>query len=250
LPFSFVLRRKRYPAGQWRSPPVIPLLSETAVAEVVIFGAGDLAEVVHTEMRSDREHEVVGFTVDRQYRTRTSFRGLPLIPFDEVADFWPPDRYRMLVALGYTDLNRARRGKCEQARALGYRLASFVHSSTVRFEGTAIGENTIILDGNSIQPHAVIGDNVLIWSRNAIGHHSTIGNHCCITSGVFVGGRTRVGEHSFLGIGCIVRDNIGVGAYSVIGAGCVVLADAPERSVFRAVEAKPSRVTSDRLRHL
>jgi sugar O-acyltransferase (sialic acid O-acetyltransferase NeuD family) len=217
---------------------------------VVIFGTGPLADVLYSQIIADNAMEIAGFTLDEAYLDSTEKFGLPVVAFEDLPGVWPPSQYSMLVALAYTDLNNLRRRKYEEAKEKGYQMTSFVHSSTLYFPGTKIGENTIILDGNTLQPWSAIGDNVLIWSHNAIGHHARIESHCCITSGTLVGGSTVVGEHSFLGQGAIVRDNLRVGSRVVVGAGCVVLADAPDKSVYRAVESKPSRVPSDRLRSI
>ena len=56
----------------------------TAMAEIVIFGAGDIARLAHFYFSTDTEHEVVAFTVDPAYRTADTFLDLPLVPFEQV----------------------------------------------------------------------------------------------------------------------------------------------------------------------
>ena len=54
----------------------------SGVANIVIFGAGDIARLAHFYFSTDSEHTVVAFTVDAAYRTAETFLDLPLVPFD------------------------------------------------------------------------------------------------------------------------------------------------------------------------
>ena len=53
------------------------------MAKVVLFGILDTAELAHYYLEHDSEHEVVAFTVNREYIQKPSFRGLPLVAFEE-----------------------------------------------------------------------------------------------------------------------------------------------------------------------
>ena len=65
---------------------------------VVIFGTGDFARVASVYLAKDSPHEVAAFTVHRQYLTEPTLLGKPVVPFEELLDRYPPDRYAMLVA--------------------------------------------------------------------------------------------------------------------------------------------------------
>ncbi|MEM9023037.1 MAG: transferase, partial [Bacteroidota bacterium] len=51
------------------------------MAKLVLFGAGDIARLAHYYFTNDSEHEVVAFTVDRQYRNGDTMLDLPLVDF-------------------------------------------------------------------------------------------------------------------------------------------------------------------------
>jgi hypothetical protein len=46
------------------------------MAKVVIFGSSDIAEVIHFYLTRDSDHEIVAFTVDRDYITADTFSRL------------------------------------------------------------------------------------------------------------------------------------------------------------------------------
>jgi len=85
------------------------------------------------------------------------------------------------VAVSYTQINRLRSQKADEAKAKGYALASYCSSRTSRLTDSPIGENAFILEDNTLQPFCRIGRCVVtIWSGNHIGHHAVIGDGCFI----------------------------------------------------------------------
>lgn len=215
---------------------------------LVIFGSGDIAQLAHFYFSTDSAYEVVAFTVDAAYLTSTTFCGLPVIPFEEIAKQYAPEQYELFVALSYSKLNAVRKEKYLAAKAIGYSLASFISSrATVLNEGR-IGENCFIFEDNTIQPFVTIGNNVTLWSGNHIGHHSTIKDHCFIASHVVVSGGVEIGEQCFVGVNATLRDHIKIGEKCVVGAGALLLADAAPEGVYLGTATERSRVPSTRLR--
>ena len=218
--------------------------------KLVIFGAGDIAQLAHYYFTKDTDYEVVAFAVDAEYLETDNFCDLPLVAFEEVKQQFPPDQCDFFVALSYSGLNALRKQKYLAAKSLGYRLASYVSSrATVLNEGR-IGENCFILEDNTIQPFVTIGDNVTLWSGNHVGHHSSIGDHVFIASHVVISGGVEIGEQCFIGVNTTLRDHIKVGDRCVLGANTLLLADAEAEGVYAGQATQRSRVPSSKLRAL
>ena len=217
---------------------------------LLIFGAGEIAEVAHFYFTRDAEVSVAGFTVDAGYLKETSFCGLPVVAFAQAQAAFAPGAHDLFVAVGYAKVNAVRAEKCAAAKAAGYRLASYLSSKASVWGGFELGENCFILEDNTIQPFVRIGDNVTLWSGNHIGHHATVAANCFITSHVVISGGVQVGENAFIGVNSTVRDHVRIGARSVIGAGSLVLEDVPDDGVVAARGSELSKVPSYRLRRL
>lgn len=217
---------------------------------LVIFGAGEIAQLAHFYFSSDSEYEVLAFTVDAAYRTEASFCGLPVIDFEDLVTHYPPERCAVFVAFGYAKLNAARKEKYLAVKEKGYRLASYISSRASVLNQGRIGENCFIFEDNTIQPFVTIGNNVTLWSGNHIGHHSTIRDHCFLASHVVVSGGVDIGEQCFIGVNATLRDRLRIGARCVIGAGALLLADAEEDGVYIGAATERSRVPSSRLRKI
>ena len=217
---------------------------------LVVFGTGDIAELAHFYFDSDSDHEVVAFTVDAEYLKDSTFCGRPVLAFEEVAAAYPPDRVDFFVALSYAKLNAVRKQKYLAAKALGYRLTSYISSRASVLNAGRIGDNCFILEDNTIQPFVAIGHNVSLWSGNHIGHHAVLRDHCFLASHIVVSGGVDIGEQCFIGVNSTLRDHIRVGARCVVGAGALLLADAEPEGVYLGAATERSRVPSTRLRAL
>jgi sugar O-acyltransferase (sialic acid O-acetyltransferase NeuD family) len=215
---------------------------------LVIFGSGDIAQLAHFYFTTDSEYEVVAFTVDASYIKEPLFCSLPVVAFDEVALNYPPENYEFFVALSYSKLNAIRKEKFIAAKALGYKLASYISSRATVLNDGQIGENSFIFEDNTIQPFVRIGNNVTLWSGNHIGHHSVIKDHSFITSHVVVSGGVEIGEQCFVGVNATLRNHINIGDRCVIGAGALLLGDAEPEGVYIGTATERAKVPSTRLR--
>ncbi len=220
------------------------------MAEVVIFGVGQWAELAHFYLLHDSPHDVVGFCVDRQYLAADRFRDLPVVAFDALEQHHPPDRVELFIPLSFKRMNHVRADKYREAKQRGYRMISYVSSRATIWPDFTCGDNCFIFEDNTIQPFVTIGSNVVMWSGNHIGHHTTIGDHVMITSQVVVSGCCTIEEYCFLGVNATIRDETVVARETLVGMGVIIQKDTQPFEVYRAPAAEPSRVRSDRLRSL
>jgi sugar O-acyltransferase (sialic acid O-acetyltransferase NeuD family) len=218
--------------------------------QIIVFGAGEIAELADFYFTHDSEYEVAGFTVDGAYLKQTEIRGRPVLPFEQVAEKFPPEGYGFFVAVSYAKLNAVRAEKVAAARAKGYRLVSYLSSRATVFPGFEAKENCFILEDNTIQPFASVGANVTLWSGNHIGHHSVIEDDVFLASQVVVSGGVRIGQGSFVGVNVTIRDHVTIGKKCVLGAGALVLEDQPDFSVVAPRGTERAKVPSTRLRNL
>ena len=217
------------------------------MADLVIFGAGDIARLAHHYFSIDSDHRVVAFAVDPQFRKADSFQGLPLVDAERATREYPPSQCAMFVAMSYAGMNQARADAYRRAKAHGYSLVSYVSSRCTNLAPGAAGDNCFILEDNTIQPFVTIGNNVTLWSGNHIGHDSTIEDHVFISSHVVVSGHVRVGEYSFLGVNSTLRNGIAIAPRTLIGAGAVIMADTVEGGVYVPRPAQRIEKTSDQI---
>ena len=220
------------------------------MSKVVIFGASQWAELAHFYLTHDSPHDVVGFTLDRDYLQESEFKGLPIVPFEELEQHFAPAEYKLFIPISFKRMNHARADKYYDARRRGYQLISYVSSRATVFPGFECGDNCFILEDNTIQPFVKIGSNVVLWSGNHIGHHSVIKDHVMITSHVVISGACTIEEYCFLGVNSTVRDETVIARETLIGMDVTILKDTSEFQVYKARGSEPAGFRSDEIRSL
>lgn len=213
------------------------------MSDVVIFGSGDYARVAYAYLRDDSPHEVVAFTVHERYLSSGEMLGVPVVPFEALDESHPPSEYAMLVAIGFSGVNRARAEVYTECKRRGYELITYVSSQAFVSRDVEIGDNCFIFEANVIQPYVRIGNDVVIWSANHIGHDSTIEDHCFVASQVVISGNVTIGASSFVGVNATFRDGVKVAPRNVIGAGALIMKDTEEGAVYsaRGTEVRPMK---------
>jgi sugar O-acyltransferase (sialic acid O-acetyltransferase NeuD family) len=217
--------------------------------KIIVFGAGEIAQLAHFYFTRQREFEVCAFAVDDEYADKPDFCGLPLIKRSQMALAFPPERYSAFVAMSYARMNQAREEKFLELKRMGYALVSYISPQCTRLTDE-IGENCFILEDNTLQPFSRIGNNVTLWSGNHIGHHAHIGDNAFITSHVVISGGVRIGKNCFIGVNATLRDHITLGEGTMVGAGAILIKDTLPKQVYRAPRSECMAITSDEIKKI
>lgn len=214
------------------------------MAKVVIFGTELVAELAHYYLTNDSEHEVVAFTVNKEYIKSDTFCELPIVPFEEIETLYPKAEYKMFAPLSERKMNEIRAKVYGEIKALGYEMISYI-SSKATVLTDQIGDNCFILEDNTIQPFVKIGNDVVLWSGNHIGHHGEIKDHVFFTSHVVLSGRCSVGAYSFVGVNATIRDGCEMGEGTLVAMGANVTKQKTEPwSIWKGNPAKPASISS------
>ena len=208
------------------------------MSKVIIFGVLDTAELAHFYLIHDSEHEVVAFCLTKEYIKENIFKGLPVVPFEEVQKLYPPEEHKFFAPMTGRKMNRLRESVYYQIKEKGYGLISYVSSKATVFPGAEIGDNCFILEDNTIQPFASIGNNVVLWSGNHIGHHSLIKDHVFFTSHVVLSGHCVVESYCFFGVNATIRDNSHIAEGTFVAMGANVTKNTEPYGVYMGNPAK------------
>jgi acetyltransferase-like isoleucine patch superfamily enzyme len=219
------------------------------MVDIVVFGAGQIAEVAKVYLDAHSADRIVGFTVDAAFRKSDTFLGLPLVAWEELEQRFPPGSVQLLGPLSYRKLNEFRRDRHLEGKARGYAFTSFIHPASLVY-ATEVGENCFILEANVIQPFVRIGAGVMMWSGNHIGHHVEIGDYCFLSTHVGLGSGVRLGERCFLSGKVGIDSDVEIGAGCFLGGGAVVKKNLPPESVVPGPADPVAPYPSSRIKRL
>lgn len=214
---------------------------------VVIFGNGEMAEVVAFYFENDLGRTVSFFVVDDAFATESAFYGRPLLSWSEVHKHASSTDHEVFVAIGYAKMNETRARICHMIEDAGFSLTSLVSSRAIVPANFQIGKNSMILENNTVQPFSTIGHNTFLWSGNHVGHHVRIGSNAFISSHCVISGGVSIGDNSFLGVNSTVGDHVTIGEKVIVGAGAIVLNDLPRGSVVVANQSRIASLKSDQI---
>jgi len=208
------------------------------MAKVIVFGVLDTAELAHYYLTHDSEHEIVAFTINRQYIQDQSFKGLPVVAFEDITSLFPPAEYAFFAPMTGRNMNRNREAIYNEAKSKGYQFISYISSHATIFDRSVIGDNCFILEDNTIQPFTTVGNNVVMWSGNHIGHHGQIKDHVFFTSHVVLSGHCVVESYSFFGVNSTIRDYTTIAQGTLVGMASAITKETEEWGIYIGNPAK------------
>ena len=212
--------------------------------KLFIVGASEFAEIAYEYFTLDSNFEVVAFSIERQYINLPTLVGLPVVPYEELEQLYPPDKYILFVAIPVSQLNRLRTRFYLDAKQKGYRFATYVSSRAFVWHDAKIGENSFIFENNVIQPFVIIGNNCVLWSGNHIGHRTVIHDHVFVASHAVISGFCEIGESCFIGVNSTFSDNVIIGRNCVIGAGALISKNTEQNKIYPGISSEAAKVGS------
>jgi len=203
------------------------------MSKIIIFGVKDFAELAHYYLTHDSPHEVVAFSVDRNYLPENPvFHGLPVVAFEDVEKQYPPNDYKFFAPMAPNRMNRLREEVYNNIKAKGYELISYISTKVTIFDNP-IGDNCFILEDNTIQPFTTIGNNVVMWSGNHIGHHSVIKDHIMFTSHVVMSGHCTIENYCTLGVNATIRDGLTIAEGTFVAMAASIIKDTEPWGMYK-----------------
>lgn len=206
---------------------------ELRMNKLMIIGISTTAELVFEFVKSYNLFDVVGFAVDREYKTKEICCGLPVYFIDEIEDVIDLNSDYIFVALFWNELNSRRKRLYERLKKDNkYKFANIV-SPNAQVQGIVNGDNCWIHDYVVIQPKAIIGNDVFVMPQSLIAHHTIIADHCFCNTQSIIANSCIIEEQTFIGVHATVFEQTHIGQKCIVGACSVVKRNLAEFSVCK-----------------
>jgi sugar O-acyltransferase (sialic acid O-acetyltransferase NeuD family) len=212
---------------------------------IILAGNAVTAQILHSYLASDARYELVGLTVSDEYVSSGRLAGVESVPISRAKQAFSPDDCRVVMAIGYDNLNRVREAVFLQLKSMGYTVETYVHPHARVHTANPLGEGCVVLPGAVIEPYATVGANTAVWTNVTLAHHCSVAEHCWIAAGTVVSGQARVLRNTFLGVNSTIVNDVTVSQYTIVGAAAMVSKDTKPHTVHLARSAEPFRFSSD-----
>jgi len=214
--------------------------------KLVIVGVGNIAISAYEYFSFDSFYEIVAFSINKNFIKDSKFINLPIVPLEDIENYFDTINYEIFVAIGDSHLNKDRERVYKFLKEKNYKFANYISSKAFVWRDVKIGENCFILENNVIQHGVEIGNNVTLWSGNHIGHFAKILDNCFITSHVVISGYSVIGKNCFIGVNASISNNIEIGEFNFIGLGAIINKSTEENSLYFSVPSEKSKVSAKR----
>ncbi len=215
------------------------------MTKVMLVGNAITANVLYSYLQDDNRYEVLGLTVDDEFIAQGNVAKLTAVGLSQIQKAFPPQTCRIVMAIGYNDLNRVRESLFLRLKGMGYGVETYVHPDARVFTDHPLGEGCVILPSAVIEPHVQLGANTMVWSNVTLAHHSSVAENCWIAAGTIISGQAKVLRNSFVGVNATVVNEVTVGEYNIVGAGAMISKNTKPYAVHLARSAEPFRYSSE-----
>lgn len=212
---------------------------------VILAGNAITAEVLLSYLQKDERYEVAGLTVDDEYLASGSIKNISAVGMSEVEKKFPSNEFKVIMAVGYGNLNNDRESIFIRLKKKGYSIETYVHPRAEVYTAKTLGEGCVVLPTAVVEPHAEVGANTMIWSNVTVAHHSSVAKNCWVAAGTVISGHASILRNSFIGVNATIVNKVTVGEYNIVGAGALITKDTKAKSVYLARSAERFRYSSE-----
>lgn len=212
--------------------------------KVLLAGNAITANILYEYLRQDDRYQIVALTVDDEFVHTDGIVGVASIPLSQVQNEYGPEQVEIIMAMGYSNINRSRESMFYRLKELGYTIESYVHPHARIYTQYPLGEGCIVLPGAVIEPHVQLASNSMVWANVTLAHHSVIAEHCWIASGAVVSGGAFIKRNTFIGVNATIVNEVIVDEYCIIGAGALITKNTKASSVHLARSGEELRYSA------
>lgn len=212
--------------------------------KVILAGNAVTASILYSYISRDKRYEVTGVTVDDDFLQAGGIEGLDSLAFSTLVKTRPPEKFNVIMAMGYNDINRSRESMFNRLKETGYRIESYVHPDAKVYTEHPLGEGCVVLPSAVIEPHVRVGANSMIWANVTLAHHCSVAENCWVASGATVSGKATVKRNCFIGVNATIVNDVTVEEYCIIGASALITRNTKPSSVHLARSGEEHRFAS------
>lgn len=211
--------------------------------DIIIFGNGQYAKNIYLFIKKDDRYNVKAFVVDKKFINEEKLYGVQVIPYEHIEQQFNKNSISILIAIGYTNLNKNREKVYKKLKKENYKIETYIHPDAKVFSNN-IGEGCVFIAGAVIETNTNIGKCVVAWSNTVIAHDSIVEDFCWIASGTVISADCYIGKSTFIGVNATISNFVKMGESNFIGAAAIIHKNTNDNEVYIQKPSKKFRLSS------
>ncbi len=211
--------------------------------KIVIFGTSITSRDLCNNIKEDGLIDVVAYTINRAYIQESELDGLPIIPFEEIEQFYPPSEVQILNTIGYSQMNQSREKVFYKIKEKGYKNYTYISKNAILYSDD-IGEGNIIGGGVYIGANVTLGRGNFVSPGVVLSHRIDVGDFNFFSTGVKSAGVVRITNNCYIGIGSVLNNAIVLAPRTFVGAMTFVWKSTEEDRAYVGNPAKMIKAKS------
>jgi sugar O-acyltransferase (sialic acid O-acetyltransferase NeuD family) len=214
--------------------------------DIVIFGSGDHAKVIFSEIINYNKYNIIGF-VDEIKKNKDliiKHKNKKYYTLGKISENIKKNNLRGIIGVGS---NFVRKKIYKKIISINKKFKfekiisknSIINKNVFIKEGTFIGPGVVINQGTNIGKHCIIN------TSSSIDHDNIFEDFSSTAPGVITGGNVVVRENSNIGIGSIIKHQVEIKKNTVIGGNSFVTKNCDSNFLYFGSPSKKIRKISN-----
>lgn len=209
---------------------------------IIIFGSGDHAKVIFSEIINNKKYKFLGFVDDyKSKKTIIKYKNKNYLNLGKIKDNIKIIKNSFgIIGIGDNYIRYKVYNKINNL------YKNFIWE-TVISKTAKIHENVVIGTGTAIMPNVTInfgskiGKHCLINTSSSLDHDNCFKDFSSSGPGVVTGGSVIVGRQTHVGLGVIIQNNCKIGSNTIIGSNSFINKNCEDNLVYYGSPVKKIR---------
>ena len=112
--------------------------------KLIIFGNGQVADIMFSYFQENNEYKVVAFCVDDKFQSKKKHLNLTLLPLSKLKNICTSNDYFIFVDIYYTQMNKKKKNKDNQRKKMEYQIENLINANKKMTKNIKIEKNVAI----------------------------------------------------------------------------------------------------------
>ncbi len=212
--------------------------------KVVIFGSGNHAKVIFSEILKDKSLDFLGFVDDKKIKKQTilEHNKKKFYNLGSIREMAPKkNKIYGIIGIGHNFEREKVFNLILKYNSKFKFLKIISKDAIINTKRIMIGNGTVVMSGAIINFGTKVGKNCIINTSSSIDHDNFLDDFSSIGPGAITSGNVVIGKNTHIGLGAKIMQKVIIGKNTVIGACSFINKKCKPYSIYYGIPGKLSK---------